>query len=111
MSRSRPLSSTHFHCYLEPTSGYLAPCLEHYTVPCERVFSSSKETILARRNALSPNLMEALQLLKFATKQGRGLYFTEGWDKDKELAELEETEKEQSVEDFLGHYVFHNLQS
>lgn len=55
--------------------------------------------------------MEALQLLKFATKQGRGLYFTEGWDKDKELAELEETEKEQSVEDFLGHYVFHNLQS
>jgi len=81
------------------------------SVPCERVFSSSKETVLARRNTLSPDLMEALQLLKFATKQGRGLYFTEGRDKDKEVAELEETEKEHSVEDFLGHYLFHNLQS
>jgi hypothetical protein len=38
--------------------------------------------------------MEALQLLKFATKQGRGLSFTEGWDRDKEVAELEEIEKE-----------------
>ena len=81
------------------------------SVPCERVFSSSKETVSARRNTLSPDLMEALQLLKFATKQGRGLYFTEGWDKDKEVAELEETKKEHSVEDFLGHYLFHNLQS
>ena len=85
--------------------------IQAFSVLCERVFSSSKETISARKNALSPNLMEALQLLKFAIKQGRGLYFTEGWDKDKKLAELEETEKEQSVEDFLGHYVFHNLQS
>jgi len=79
------------------------------SVPCERVFSSSKETVSARRNTLSPDLMEALQLLKFATKQGRGLYFTEGRDKDKEVAELEETEKEHSVEDFLSHYLFHNL--
>ncbi len=79
------------------------------SVLCERVFFSSKETVSARRNALSPDLMKALQLLKFATKQGRGLYFTEGWDKDKEVAELEETEKEHSVEDFLSHYLFHNL--
>ena len=80
-------------------------------VPCERVFSSSKETVSARRNALGPNLMEALQLLKFATKQGRGLSFTEGWDRDKEVAELEEIEKEQAVEDFLGHHHFYDLQS
>jgi hAT family C-terminal dimerisation region len=48
------------------------------SVPCERVFSSSKETVSARRNALGSNLIEALQLLKFATKQGRELSFTEG---------------------------------
>jgi hAT family protein len=68
-------------------------------VPCERVFSSSKETITARRNSLSPQLVEALQLLKFAAKQGRSLSFTEGLDKDVELAELEQREKGQSVEE------------
>ncbi|KAI5893793.1 uncharacterized protein SCHCODRAFT_02500333 [Schizophyllum commune H4-8] len=34
-------------------------------VPCERVFSSSKETDTTRRANLEPNLMEALQILKF----------------------------------------------
>jgi len=48
------------------------------SVPYERVFSSSKETITARRNSLSPQLVEALQLLKFSTKQGRGMSFTQG---------------------------------
>lgn len=81
------------------------------SVPCERVFSSSKETVSARRNALGPNLMEALQLLKFSTKQGREISFTEGLDKDQEIAELEEIEREQPVEDFLGYYHFQNLQS
>ncbi|KZT18614.1 hypothetical protein NEOLEDRAFT_1021773, partial [Neolentinus lepideus HHB14362 ss-1] len=33
-------------------------------VPCERVFSSGKETVTDRRNRLSPELMEALQMLK-----------------------------------------------
>lgn len=38
------------------------------SVPCERAFSSSAETDTARRNKLSPILMEALQMLKFAVK-------------------------------------------
>jgi hypothetical protein len=69
------------------------------SVPCERVFSSSKETITARRNSLSPRLVEALQLLKYATKQGRGLNFIEGLGRVAEVEELETVEKGQPVED------------
>ena len=79
------------------------------SVPCERVFSSSKETVTARRNSLSPKLMEALQLLKFSTKQGRGLSFTKGLDKDEELTELVEEEEAEAVEEL--HDYFHSLQS
>ena len=68
------------------------------SVPCERVFSSSKETITARRNSLSPQLVEALQLLKFSTKQGRGMNFTQGWDKEEEVADLVRREDGQPVE-------------
>jgi len=69
------------------------------SVLCERVFSSSKETITARRNSLSPCLVEALQLLKYTTKQGRGISFIEGLDEVEKLAELEKREKGQSVEE------------
>lgn len=48
------------------------------SVPCERVFSSAKETDTAKRNQISPVLMEALQLLKFSLKKER-LDFTSGW--------------------------------
>jgi hAT family C-terminal dimerisation region len=48
------------------------------SVPSERVFSSAKETDTSKRNRISPNLMEALQLLKFALKKER-LDFTKGW--------------------------------
>ncbi|KAG9031234.1 hypothetical protein FRB95_002936 [Tulasnella sp. JGI-2019a] len=41
------------------------------SVPCERVFSSSKETTTLRRSNLSPNLMSTLQELKFQFKQER----------------------------------------
>jgi hypothetical protein len=34
------------------------------SVPCERAFSSSKETITARRNRMSTDFMEELQILK-----------------------------------------------
>jgi hypothetical protein len=37
---------------------------------CERVFSSGKETMTARRSRISPELMEALQLLKFSFRRG-----------------------------------------
>ena len=47
-------------------------------MPCERVFSSAKETDTAKRNRMSPVLMEALQLLKFMLKKQR-LDFTKGW--------------------------------
>ena len=69
------------------------------SVPCERVFSSSKETITARRNSLGPPLIEALQLLKYTAKQGRGISFIEGLDKDEEIADLEKREAGQSVEE------------
>ena len=39
-------------------------------MPCERVFSSAKETVSPRRNRIKPELMEALQLLKFPAKHG-----------------------------------------
>jgi hAT family C-terminal dimerisation region len=70
-------------------------------VPCERVFSSSKETMTARRNRISPELMESLQLLKHSIQQGRGLNFTDGLGWVQELQELEihEDERIQIPED------------
>ena len=56
------------------------------SVPCERVFSSAKETTTARRNRITPELMEALQMMKYTAKHGRRLDFTAGdsW-KEQEL--------------------------
>lgn len=54
-------------------------------VPCERVFSSAKETMTPRRNRISPKLMEALQILKFSSKHGTSvLNFTSGdnWEEE-----------------------------
>jgi hypothetical protein len=48
------------------------------SVPCERVFSSAKETDTAKRNRIRPLLMEALQLLKYSLKKDR-LNFMDGW--------------------------------
>jgi len=47
-------------------------------VPCERVFSSAGETATKRRNRMKPELMEALQMLKFMLKK-KHLDFMEGW--------------------------------
>jgi hypothetical protein len=58
-------------------------------VPCERVFSSAKETTTPRRNRISPELMEMLQILKFSIRNGRSLSFTVGMDWAEELEELE----------------------
>ncbi|EPQ58955.1 hypothetical protein GLOTRDRAFT_33487, partial [Gloeophyllum trabeum ATCC 11539] len=60
-------------------------------VPCERVFSSAKETMTDRRNRIAAELMEALQMLKFSFRHGRHLDFTAGMNKDTELHELEES--------------------
>jgi hypothetical protein len=40
------------------------------SVACERLFSSSKETCTPRRNRINPDLMEALQTLKFSLHSG-----------------------------------------
>ncbi|KAF5332789.1 hypothetical protein D9611_005171 [Ephemerocybe angulata] len=45
-------------------------------VPCERAFSSSKETDALRRSSLSPCMMEMLQILKFIYRSDR-LSFTD----------------------------------
>jgi hypothetical protein len=57
-------------------------------VPCERVFSSAKETMSARRSRISSDLMEYLQILKYSLRKGRGLNFTTHFDWDVELAYL-----------------------
>ena len=44
-------------------------------VPCERIFSSSKETCTLCHSRVSASLLEALQILKFVYKQDR-LNFT-----------------------------------
>ena len=74
-------------------------------VPCERVFSSAKETMMAQRSRISPELMRALQLLKFSVKQGRGLDFTNGFDWTDELTELENSTSARSrVPEELGSF-------
>ena len=59
------------------------------SVPCERVFSSSKETCTARRSRITPELMEALQVLKYHVKQSNSLDFSEGMTAEEETKELE----------------------
>ena len=61
------------------------------SVPCERVFSSAKETDTAKRNCMSPVLMEALQLLKFMLKKQR-LDFTKGWGVEDDIDRASERE-------------------
>ena len=58
-------------------------------MPCERVFSSAKETMTNRRSRIQPELMEALQLLKYSVKHGRSLSFTAGCSWREEEEELE----------------------
>jgi hypothetical protein len=66
------------------------------SVPCECVFSASKETARARRNHLGPKIMEATQILKFQAKQE--INFTIGLNEEDEVAELEKEEAAMPVE-------------
>ena len=74
-------------------------------VPCERVFSSSKETVTARRNRISPELMKGLQLLKYSIRQGRGLDFTDGMDWGQELQEPEMDNVQKQVPDDITSFI------
>jgi hypothetical protein len=65
---------------------YLA--IQATSVPCERVFSSAKETDTAKRNQISPAVMEALQMLKFSLKKDR-LDFMKGWLTSEEALSVE----------------------
>jgi hypothetical protein len=78
------------------------------SVPCERVFSSSKETTTPRRNKLHPQLVEALQVLKFGQKHATGLSFTEGLninDVGVELKAIEESCDPEDLYTFLQTYI------
>jgi hypothetical protein len=77
-------------------------------VPCKRVFSSSKETTTPRRNKLHPQLVEALQVLKFEQKHAIGLSFTEGLninDIGVELEAIEESCNPKDLYTFLQTYI------
>lgn len=69
----------------------IAP-IQASSVPCERVFSSGKETMAPRRRRIKPALMEKLQMLKFSIRKGT-LNFTEGLSWAEELIEIEELQK------------------
>jgi hypothetical protein len=64
------------------------------SVPCERVFSSGKETMAPRRRRIKPALMEKLQMLKYSIRKDTHLSFTEGLTWAKELIEIEELQKD-----------------
>lgn len=68
------------------------------SVPCERIFSSAKETDTLRRNRKGADLMEALQVLKFAVNKGSAnfLNFTGGTSKEDETRALEDYLEEQT---------------
>jgi hypothetical protein len=69
-------------------------------VPYKCVFSSAKETMTARRSRISPELMEALQVLKFSIRKGQSgqsLTFTTGMDYSEELRELEVLNTEEAL--------------
>ena len=55
-------------------------------VPCEWVFSSSAQTDTRCRNRIKPELMEALQMLKYALKKAQ-LDFTGVWVSEEEVLE------------------------
>ncbi|KAJ7704779.1 hypothetical protein B0H17DRAFT_920910, partial [Mycena rosella] len=61
-----------------------------------------------RRNSTAPDLMEALQMLKFSIKKGRALNFMVGTSRDEEIALMEtETEERGLVpEDLMGYSSF-----
>ncbi|KAI5828857.1 hypothetical protein K523DRAFT_243539, partial [Schizophyllum commune Tattone D] len=72
-------------------------------VPCERVFSSSKETDSLRRANIAPEMMEMLQILKYTLRQ-QELDFTEGLlATEEECARLDEIERDtQELKDLMS---------
>lgn len=71
-------------------------------VPCERVFSSGKETMTMRRNRIGHDLMEALQMLKFSLRTGKELNFTEAAKEEEEVKILEDM-SDTEFDNQIGH--------
>jgi len=69
------------------------------SVPCERVFSSGKETMAPRRRRISPKLMESLQMMKYLIRKGRPLNFTQGMRWKDKLVEFEYAARMQPLGD------------
>lgn len=83
---------------------YLA--IQGSAVPCERVFSSAKETTTPRRNRIHADLMEMLQMLKFTLKGGESLNFTKGTSRDDVISYLETIlDEENSVPEDIHAYI------
>ena len=68
-------------------------------VPCERVFSSSKETITARRSRLSGITVEMLQVLKYRFRRDRLNFCTD----------ILAQEEDYTVEGPVTEYAVHEL--
>ncbi|TFY51345.1 hypothetical protein EVG20_g11041, partial [Dentipellis fragilis] len=72
------------------------------SVPCERVFSSSAETDMKKRNRLGPEIMEALQILKFMEKNNR-LDFTKGWQtSERDMRRIDRREGQDVLGGLIG---------
>jgi hypothetical protein len=78
------------------------------SVPCERVFSSAKETDTAKRNRIHPVLMEALQTLKFSLKKER-FDFTSGWQTAP--SDMKGSGKTGTTKDLLAHLLTKDRQA
>jgi hypothetical protein len=59
------------------------------SVPCEQIFSSSKETTTLWHNQIKPHPMKQLQMLKYSTKSDLGLDFAGRFDTAQQTKELE----------------------
>src|SRR5260370_1519803 len=78
------------------------------SVPCERVFSSAKETDTLKCNCIHPVLMEALQTLKFSLKKER-FNFTSGWQMA--LSEMKGKGNAGTTKDLLVHLLTRDCQA
>src|SRR5229473_6556462 len=78
------------------------------SVPCERVFSSAKETDTLKHNRIHPVLMEALQTLKFSLKKER-FNFTGGWQMA--LSEMKGKGNAGTTKDLLVHLLTRDHQA
>ncbi len=66
-------------------------------VPSEHVFSSGKETDTLQRNRLGVEALEALQMLNFSIRKGRGVNFTDGLNEASQIEELEALPHQQTL--------------